>query len=66
VHKATIPTVTTIPYYNSNQPDYIITNDVPVAIIGGVPEFIDPPNGINTGEVDILYRHRSPGSPGGA
>jgi hypothetical protein len=53
-------------YYDSDQPGYTTTTDVPAYWEDGVPAFTDEPSGINTGDVDILYRHRSPGTPEGA
>ncbi len=53
-------------YYDSDQPGYTITTDVPAYWEGGEPAFTDEPSGINTGDIDILYRHRSPGTPEGA
>ena len=53
-------------YYESTQPGYITTDEAPSFWEGGEPVFTDEPTGINTGDIDILYRHRSPGSPEGA
>jgi hypothetical protein len=53
-------------YYDSDQPGYIITTDVPAYWEGDVLAFTDEPSGINTGDIDILYRGESPSSPEGA
>lgn len=53
-------------YYDSDQPGYTITTDTPAFWINGDPAFTDEPNGINTGDIYILDRGESPGSPEGA
>jgi hypothetical protein len=53
-------------YYESSQPRYVTTNEVPLLWVKGAPEFIDPPSGINTGTVLIYSRSESPGTPEGA
>ena len=51
-------------YYTGYWPGYIITDDTPVYWHGDVPVFTDSPNGINTGDIEIL--NHSQGTPEGA
>jgi hypothetical protein len=51
--------------YSTGQPGYVTTTDTPVYWDRGVPVFSEPPTGINTGEIEILNRRRSPGTPEG-
>ena len=51
-------------YYNSPA-GHITTTDTPLYWHGDVPVFEEPPTGVNTGEIEILNRRRSPGTPEG-
>ena len=51
--------------YTAGQPGYIVTTDTPVYWDGDVPVFSEPPDGINTGTIEIIDRHISPGTPEG-
>ena len=51
-------------YYTGYQPGYIITDDTPVYWHGNLPVLTDSPNGINTGDIEIL--DHSQGTPEGA
>jgi len=51
--------------YYTEQPGHITTTDTPLYWDDDVPVFSEPPTGINTGEIEILNRRRSPGTPEG-
>lgn len=52
-------------YYDRDMPGHITTSDTPLYYDNGVPVFEEQPSGVNTGDIEILNRRRSPGTPEG-